>query len=120
MTKNKVVISNIFKRLFNLFGKEKKDNNISEFKFTEAKNNVVFTCNHVTDEQSPILYATHDLDGYWQFLCGKRGHTEENSKIISLKQAVELDHTLNDLFDLPIGNGAIRKKINRKWKPYKF
>lgn len=105
---------------FNLFGQWKKENNETEFKFSDAKNKAVFTCNHVTDEKSPILYVSHDSNGDWQFLCGKDEHTEENAKIISLKNAIELDSTLNDLFEMPIGVGAERKGIGEKWNPFKL
>lgn len=106
--------------IFNLFGQGKKDKNKTEFKFSDAEDKAVFTCNHVTDEKSPILYATHDNDGDWQFLCGQNDHAEENAKIISLKNAVELDNTLNELFEMPIGVGAERDGIGKKWNPFRI
>lgn len=106
--------------IFNLFGQGKKDENKTEFKFSDAENKAVFTCNHVTDDKSPILYVEHDSEGDWQFLCGQNDHTEENAKIISLKQAVELDKSLNDLYKMPIGVGAERQEIGGKWNPFKI
>ncbi len=106
--------------IFNLFGQGKKGNNETEFKFSDSKNKAVFTCSHVTDEKSPILYVSHDSDGDWQFLCGQNDHTEENAKIISLKDAVELDITLNDLFEMPISVGAERKGIGEKWNSFRL
>lgn len=90
-----------------------------EFKFNDAENKAVFTCNHVLDQKKPILYVSHDNDGDWQFLCGKSDHSEENGKIISLKEAVEMDGTLNFLFEMPIGVGAERKIIGGKWEFFK-
>lgn len=91
-----------------------------EFKFTEAENTAVFTCCHVTDEQEPILIVTHDSDGDWQFLCGADEHTEQDAKMISLGQAVTLDPTLNGLFEMPIGVGALREAVGEKWKPFRL
>lgn len=91
-----------------------------EYKFSDAENTAVFTCNHIIDEKSPILYATHDEEGDWQFLCGGNNHTEANAKIISLKQAVELDNTLNELYEMPVGVGAEREKVGAKWIPFRL
>ena len=101
--------------IFNRFGKNKPG-----FKFSDSADKAIFTCNHVIDEKCPILYATHDNDGDWQFLCGQNDHAEENAKIISLKNAVELDKTLNDLYEMPNGIGAERVGIGEKWKLFKI
>lgn len=106
--------------ILKLFGQGKKDQNKKEFKFNDSRDKAVFTCNHILDENSPVLYVTHDNDGDWQFLCGKNGHTEANAKVISLKNAVELDNTLNELYEMPIGFGAERKEIGEKWNPFKL
>lgn len=103
--------------IFKLFGQNKKTEN--EFKFNEPENKAIFTCNHVLDGV-PVLYVTHDTDGDWQFLCGLDNHTEENAKVISLKQIVELDNSLNDLYEMPKGVGAERKSVGEKWVPFKL
>jgi hypothetical protein len=41
------------------------------------------------------------------------------AKLISLKQATELDSTINELFEMPLGFGAERNSIKDKWKLYK-
>lgn len=41
-----------------------------KFPFSDAPNTACFTCCHVLEENKPILYVSHDEDGYWQFLCG--------------------------------------------------
>lgn len=104
--------------ILNLFGKREKDKN--EFKFTESENKAVFTCSHVLMDKSPILYVIHDNDGDWQFLCGKNNHTEEDAKVISLKQVTELDISLNDLYEMPMGVGAERTAIGDKWTSFKI
>jgi hypothetical protein len=103
--------------MFNFF----KDKNKSTYKFKEPENTACFTCDHVLSKQRPILYASHDSeDGTWQFMCGQDDHTEANAKIISLKQATEIDPTINDLFEMPMGVGAERETIDTKWKPFKI
>lgn len=101
--------------IFDLFGQNKKTK--IEFKFNDSEDKAVFTCNHVL-EGEPILYATHDSDGDWQFLCGHDNHTEEDAKVISLKQVVELDKTVNELYEMPIGVGAERDSVGAKWIPF--
>lgn len=104
--------------IFNLFGRLGKDK--TAFKFFDEKDKAVYTCSHVLIEKSPILYVEHDGEGDWQFLCGNNEHTEENVKMISLLQAVDLDNTLNDLFEMPNGVGATRKKSGEKWEPFRI
>lgn len=106
--------------MFNLFGQNKNNSKETEFKFKEAKTTACFVCNHVLDKKRPILYATHDSDGDWQFLCGQEDHTESNVKIISLLQAVELDKTINELYEMPTNVGAEREKVTEKWKPFRL
>ncbi len=98
-----------------------KDNKeTTDFAFKEAPNTAVLTCTHVIDENKPILYVLHDSDGDWQFLCGQDNHSEKNAKIISLKNAVELDNTINDLFEMPAGIGVVRNAVGEKWIPFKI
>lgn len=104
--------------MFNLFGQQK--NNAQLFKFKEAENTACIVCRHVLSKQKPILYASHDADGDWQFLCGDENHTEEDAKVISLKQVTEIDQSVNDLFEMPLGVGAERKTAKDKWKPFKL
>lgn len=89
--------------------------NKTKFKFSNDENQAVFTCKHIIDEKSPIFYVEHDNEGDWQFLCGQNNHITEDAKIISLKQAVELDQTLSELYKMPNGYKAERKKIKQKW-----
>jgi len=120
MTKRILLTLITFMSIFNLFGQGKKGKNETVFNFSDAKDKAVFTCNHVTDDKSPILYVEHDSEGDWQFLCGQNEHTEENAKVISLKQAVDFDNSLNDLYEMPVGIGAERKKDGEKWHPFKI
>ena len=78
------------------------------------------TCKHVLDGSASILYVTHDEDdGMWQFLCGADGHTEEDAKIISMKEATEIDESINALHEMPLGVGATRESVGAEWKPFR-
>lgn len=116
MTKATLLISLLYMSIFNLFGPNKKTEN--EFKFKELENKAVFTCNHILKGE-PILYVSHDMEGDWQFLCGQDNHSEENAKVVSLKEIVELDNSVNDLYEMPKGVGAERDSVGKKWIPFR-
>lgn len=98
---------------------KKKDPLVKQFKFKESDNTACFVCDHVMSKTRPILYVTHEAeDGFWQFLCGDTDHDDSNLKIISLKQAADIDASINDLFEMPLGIGADRKSVNDKWEPF--
>ncbi len=90
------------------------------FQFKEPETTTCFTCSHVLNDKSPILYVTHDSDGTWQFLCGGDNHTENDVKIVSLKQIVEIDQSLNGLYEMPKGVGATRENIDDTWAPFRI
>ena len=105
---------------FSVFGQNKKEIQMNKFLFKDAENTICFSCKHIIEEKKPILYVSHDIEGDWQFLCGGNEHTEKDAKIISLKNATDLDQTVNDLFEMPKGVGAERETINEKWKPFRL
>lgn len=65
--------------------------------------------------EKKILFVSHDADdGAWQFLCGKE-HNESDARIVSLKYVLDLDPTIVNLKDLPLGHCAERESKNDKW-----
>ena len=90
------------------------------FKFKEPANTACFVCDHVLKKERPILFVSHgNEDSNWQFLCGHEDHNEKNIRIISLQQVVDLDSSLNDLWEMPVGVSAEREKIGDGWRPFK-
>lgn len=85
-----------------------------DFPFADAPNTACFTCCHILDEHKPILYVSHDEDGYWQFLCGEN-HKEEDARIISLKAILEIDESMGDLAELGYGEYAEAKNETSDW-----
>ena len=85
------------------------------FPFSDAPDTAVFICSHILDSGEDILFVSHDADdGAWQFLCDKE-HNESDARIVSLKYVLDLDPTISNLNDLPLGYCAERKSKNDKW-----
>ena len=76
---------------------------------------MTFVTAQVLDRTEPILYAVHDEDGEWQFL-GSTDGALENAKIIALHEAVELDPSVFELADMPVGWHALRDSPQHPWK----
>ena len=64
-----------------------------KFPFSDVPNTACFTCCHVLEENKPILYVSHDEDGYWQFLCGGN-HKEEDVRVVSLASILRIDESV--------------------------
>jgi len=95
--------------------------NKPEYKFKEPKNTACFVCDHVLNKERDIHFVTHDKDdSSWQFLCGVDDHSDDNIRIISIEQAIKLDNSINDLYEMPEGVGAEREKIGAKWNPFRI
>lgn len=88
-----------------------------KFPFSDSPNTMCLTCCHVLNDKEPVLYISHDEDGCWQFLCG-RNHTEDEARVISLAEMLEIDKSVAQFANLKFGeyveycNGSwfIRKK----------
>lgn len=87
---------------------------INDFPFTDNPNTACFTCCHVLNENKPILYVSHDEDGYWQFLCGGK-HTKKDARIVSLADILEIDETISDLAQLDYGEYAESEDETSNW-----
>ena len=74
-----------------------------EWPFTGPQNTAVFTTKDILNRSKPILQVTHDLDdGAWQFLPGEPV-SEEQAKIVALREIAILDPTILELADLREG-----------------
>jgi len=100
-------MTGIFKKIFS-----------SSFWFKEPENTACFICNHILKEKKSILLVFHEADGDWQFLCGSDNHSEDNIKIVSLKQVTKIDESVNQLFEMPLGYGAERASGHMEWNPF--
>ncbi|RYD19627.1 MAG: hypothetical protein EOP88_18245 [Verrucomicrobiaceae bacterium] len=87
---------------------------IDDWPFDEPRNLAVFTTRQVLDDNEPVLEVYHDGDGDWQFI-GDTGGNETNCCIIALETAINLDRSMKELADLPLGFRAIRKNADSRW-----
>ena len=85
------------------------------FPFSEEPDTAAFTCCHVLSGERPVLYVSHDEDGYWQFLCGE-DHEESDAKLVSLHSIYLLDNSLGQLAELECGHSAERESADDEWK----
>ncbi|WP_422097745.1 hypothetical protein [Variovorax sp.] len=83
--------------------------------FSDAPNVACFTVRSIMNEAAPILLVFHDEDeGAWQMLPGGGADASE-AMIVGLKQLVQLDETLVELANLPLGWFARREDKNSPW-----
>lgn len=93
---------------------------MGEFKFNESENVACIVCDHVVNKERPIKLVTHDEgDGQWGFLCGEIGHQTKNYMLISISEVINIDKSMNDLAEIPMGFGATRDEVGGQWKFFK-
>lgn len=85
-----------------------------DFPFSDTPDTACFTCCHVLNGNKPILYVSHDEDGYWQFLCGGR-HTQADAKIVSLAEILKIDSSMAALAELNYGEFAEAADAESDW-----
>jgi hypothetical protein len=91
---------------------------ISNWPFQDPQNVVVFTTKQVVKDRKPILFVTHDVDdGAWQFHSGDAALSEE-IMILALSEIVEIDPSIIELADLPIGYKASRNSPSDSWRQH--
>jgi len=89
---------------------------VMSFPFCEVPNTATILCKHIARGEKRILYVSHDEDdGMWQFLCNEE-HTIEDLMLVTLKQAYELDPSIGEIKDLPLGNEAWRENPQMPWR----
>ena len=87
-----------------------------QWPFEDPENVATFTVRKIVEDGSPILLVTHDEDdGAWQFLTADKVSTSD-MMIVGLGQMVEVDPTLTQLADLPLGWKAVRDGPDKPWK----
>jgi hypothetical protein len=84
--------------------------------FKEKLNTAVFTTKYVIQRNSSILYVYHYENGNWQFSGKENILDDEDYKVISLKEMIEIDPSILEISDLQIGFEAIRKTKNDIWQ----
>jgi hypothetical protein len=84
-------------------------------KFVESLNTAVFTTKYVLEMNSPILYVYHyEEDGAWQF-SGEEKCIDSDYRVISLEEIINIDKSILELAELPLGGEAYRGDKSSKW-----
>lgn len=86
-------------------------------KFEDSLNTAVFTTSFVIKDKKHITYVTHDIeDGAWQFFSSDVfDNYEDVAMIVGLGEIINIDKTVLDIADLPLGYVATRQSVNDKW-----
>ncbi|OJW18953.1 MAG: hypothetical protein BGO49_18095 [Planctomycetales bacterium 71-10] len=85
----------------------------SPWPFEEPPDAEAITLDRILDGEAPVRLAARDDDG-WQFLDGEHVF-EEDGRVVLLGEIVQLDPTLLDLADLPVGWHARRPDLGSPW-----
>ena len=86
-----------------------------KYEFIDEKNTMVITTKNIVNKEKSIMLVSHDEDdGMWEFLEGEEVK-EEDAMIISLYEMVNIDPTVNQVADLPLGWIAYRDIEQDKW-----
>lgn len=86
-----------------------------EYKFLDDKNTMAITTKKILSGQSDILLVSHDEDdAMWEFLDGE-DVCEENALVVSMFEMVQIDESINKLYDLPLGWIAYRESKTTEW-----
>lgn len=87
-----------------------------QWPFADSQNVAVVTLKQIISDGEPILHVTHDSDdGAWQFL-GWDDAKEEDARIVALSEIVQLDPSVQQLADLPLGWHAWRRARDEQWQ----
>lgn len=84
--------------------------------FKDEPNVMVMTTKSIIYNKREILSVWHDSDdGIWQFLDGSDVNIEE-AVMVSLEEIVNIDESIIDVADLPLGWVAWREQKGLVWK----
>lgn len=78
-------------------------------------NQAVFTTKYVLDDDSAIVYVVDDNEDEWQFFGKEKGITEEDARICSLGEMINIDSSLEKILWIPPGTEAWRADLNSAW-----
>ena len=86
-------------------------------KFKDADNTAVFTTKFVVVDKKEITKVTHEKeDGAWQFFSADIFEDFEKVAVVAgLGQIINLDSSLLEIADLPLGYSASRNFKGATW-----
>lgn len=84
--------------------------------FNEDLNVAVFTTRYVLREGESILNVFHHEDGAWEFTCGTECEDDKDYLIVSLEEIINIDPSVLQVADLPLGESAYRSSREMPWQ----
>ncbi|MFD2056541.1 hypothetical protein ACFSQT_26725 [Mesorhizobium calcicola] len=94
---------------------------MSIWKFKDQKNLAVISTRKVFSSAGWIAYVSHDDDDEsWQFYGDEAEIDQDDLILVALVEVVELDQTVAQLADLPLGWHAWRDTKTSPWKRAKM
>ena len=89
---------------------------MEDWPFDDPENVATMTVRQITHGGQPILLVSHDADdGMWQFLTG--GPVEmADAMIVGLREVFEIDPSIAEVADLPLGWQAARSSAGAPWQ----
>ncbi|MBN8703798.1 MAG: DUF2185 domain-containing protein [Bacteroidetes bacterium] len=76
---------------------------------------VAISTRNIVYKAAAILKVSHDDDGVWQFLDGSSEPDENDAVVISLGTILNIDPTLKEILNLPLGSNAFRRDEGSTW-----
>lgn len=86
----------------------------TDWPFPAPINALAISTTRVLSEGYPVLRVSHDSDGIWQVLCDTTTAAED-CKVVCLGCCFQLDPSLGQLADLPLGWEAWRSSASCPW-----
>lgn len=85
--------------------------------FPDPPNVAVITDRAVLERREHVCYVSHeDEDGMWQFLsASEQPRDMSNARVVGLEEMLNLDPSLVELHDLPLGWTASRTAYGKSW-----
>lgn len=85
--------------------------------FKEDLNMAVFTTKYVLDKRSPILCIFHyKEDGAWQFSGDEKNLVNDDFRVISLREMINIDDSVLEVADLSSGYLVYRPSVDQTWQ----
>lgn len=85
-------------------------------KFNENLNTAVITTKYILEDDRPILYVFHyEEDGAWQFSGDEQDIKDADYRITSLQEMINIDISISEIADLPLGKMAYRRSSKDSW-----
>lgn len=85
-------------------------------KFAESLDTAVITTRFILQNNSPILYVFHFSDGFWQFSGKEEDLRDEDYRVVSLQEIIEIDSSVCQVADLPSEGKAFRQNVTMPWQ----